>query len=110
MSQVYTRASASPVGALQVKTAPVASSSVYYFKVGIVLHMVVTLEPSQLLLQCDAFSTTNAEKRSPRDADNCVVTGCGGYQCCVQQPNTFLNECEDSCLPGYTCLKNHTCV
>ncbi len=92
-SRVYVRVSPYSIGSIAVKTLPVASSSVFYFAAEVLVHVVVTSEPTQLLLQCAFFSTngTTTERAMMRNGGgNCVVTGCSGYQCCVQQPDTFL--------------------
>ncbi len=114
-SNVFTRFSPDPVGSVAVKSTPLASSSVFYFTAHVVVHIFVTLsqDAAALNLHCSAFArnaSAVARRTEAKDDDNCVVTGCTGFACCVQQPDTFLNRCQDSCMEGYTCLKNHTCV
>jgi hypothetical protein len=112
-SKVYTRFSPQSIGSVAVNSAPVASSSVFYPSLNTTVHVVVTAERFGLLLQCSAFDAAqNVEKwqETSTDSGNCVINGCTGFGCCVQQPDTLLNECDTSCNPGYTCLKNHTCV
>jgi hypothetical protein len=111
-SQLYTRFRSDPLGSVAVKTQPLASSSLYYLVAEqLAIHMVITRNPSGLLLQCSVFDASfSAALNAKNDEGNCVLTGCGAFECCVQQPDTYLNRCSSSCLSGFTCLKNHTCV